>query len=79
MNIINVNTVTKLKIHYYTTHCTEENLYSIKLAINGLLLPLALLLVTKQQGKSKATPVQAYSGSEGSRRFTLPDFETIGT
>jgi hypothetical protein len=79
MNMINVNTVTKLKIRYYTTHCTQENLYSITLAINGLLLPLALLLVPKQQGKSNATPVQAYSGSEGSRRLRLPDFETIGT
>ena len=29
--------------------------------------------------KGKATPLQAWTGPEGSRRLRLPDFETVGT
>jgi hypothetical protein len=29
--------------------------------------------------KGKAIPLQALTGSEGSRRLRLPDFKTIGT
>jgi hypothetical protein len=29
--------------------------------------------------KGKAIPLQAWTGSEGSRRMRLPDFKTIGT
>jgi len=29
--------------------------------------------------KSKAIPLQAWTGPEGSRRLRLPDFKTIGT
>jgi hypothetical protein len=29
--------------------------------------------------KGKATPLQALTGPEGSRRLRLPDFKTIGT
>jgi hypothetical protein len=29
--------------------------------------------------KGKATPLQAWTGSEGSRRLRLPDFMTAGT
>jgi len=29
--------------------------------------------------KGKAIPLQAWAGPEGSRRFRLPDFKTIGT
>jgi len=29
--------------------------------------------------KDKAIPLQAWTGPEGSRRFRLPDFMTIGT
>jgi hypothetical protein len=29
--------------------------------------------------KSKAIPLQALTGPEGSRRLRLPDFKTIGT
>jgi len=29
--------------------------------------------------KGKAIPVKAWPGPEGSRRFRLPDFKTIGT
>jgi len=34
-------------------------------------------LVKKVQGK--AIPLQTWTGSEGSRRFRLPHFKTIGT
>jgi len=30
-------------------------------------------------GKGKSIPLQAGTGPEGSRRFRLPDFKTIGT
>jgi hypothetical protein len=40
----------------------------------------ALVLFTKSgKGKGKATPSQALTGTEGSRRLRLPDFKTIGT
>jgi len=29
--------------------------------------------------KGKAIPLQAWTGPEGSRRFRIPDFKTIGT
>jgi len=31
------------------------------------------------RGKGKAIPLQAWTGSEGSRRLRLPDFKIIGT
>jgi len=31
------------------------------------------------KGKGKAIPLQAWTGHEGSRRWRLPDFKTIGT
>ena len=31
------------------------------------------------KGKGKATPLQAWTGPEGSRRLRLPDFKTIHT
>jgi len=34
---------------------------------------------TFTQGKEKATPLQAWTDPEGSRRLRLPDFKTIGT
>jgi hypothetical protein len=33
----------------------------------------------KDKGKGKTIPLQALTGSEGSRRVRLPDFEIIGT
>jgi len=33
----------------------------------------------KGKGKGKATPLQAWTGPEGSRRLRLPDLKTIGT
>jgi len=33
----------------------------------------------KGKGKGKAIPLQAWTDPEGSRRFRLPDFKTIGT
>jgi len=31
------------------------------------------------KGKGQAIPLQAWTGPEGSTRFRLPDFNTIGT
>jgi len=33
----------------------------------------------KGKGKGKATPLQAWTGPEASRRLRLSDFKTIGT
>jgi len=33
----------------------------------------------KMNKKGKAIPLQAWTGPEGSRKFRLPDFKTIGT
>ena len=33
----------------------------------------------KYRPMSKATPLQGWTGPEGSRRMRLPDFKTIGT
>jgi hypothetical protein len=33
----------------------------------------------EMSGKGKATPLQALTGPEGSRRLRLPDFKTIST
>jgi len=32
-----------------------------------------------KKSKGKAIPLQAWTGTEGSRRVRLPDFKTIGT
>jgi hypothetical protein len=36
-------------------------------------------IVTGIGSRSKAIPLQALTGREGSRRLRLPDFKTIGT
>jgi hypothetical protein len=38
-----------------------------------------LLSIIPQGGEGKAFPLQTWTGPEGSRRLTLPDFKTIGT
>jgi len=37
------------------------------------------LKVVKGKGKGKETPLQAWTGPEGSRRLRFPDFKTMGT
>ena len=34
---------------------------------------------SKDKGKGKAIPLQAWTGTEGSRSLRYPDFKTIGT
>jgi hypothetical protein len=36
-------------------------------------------VVGVNKGKGKAIPLQAWTGSEGSRRLRLPHFKTVGT
>jgi hypothetical protein len=38
-----------------------------------------MTLTTLLKIKGKEIPLQALTGSEGSRRLRLPDFKTIGT
>ena len=42
-------------------------------------LTLRLLMSYIYIYKSKAIPLQAWTGPEGSRRLRLPDFKTVGT
>jgi hypothetical protein len=42
-------------------------------------LSVPFLAIRPTYGKSKAIPLQAWTGSEGSSRLRLPDFKTIGT
>jgi len=44
-----------------------------------LLLLLLLLLPLLLKGKGKAVPLQAWTGPEGFRSLSLPDFKTIVT
>jgi hypothetical protein len=37
------------------------------------------LNIKNGKGKGKIIPLQAWTGPEGSRRLSLPDFKTIGT
>jgi hypothetical protein len=37
------------------------------------------LWIKHKASKGKATPLQAWTGPEGSRRLRPPDFKTIGT
>jgi hypothetical protein len=46
--------------------------------IREVLFELAKVTVVKK-GKGKPFPLQAWTGSKGSRRLMLPDFKTIGT
>jgi hypothetical protein len=39
---------------------------------------LNMVSKVKGKGKCKATPLQAWTGPEGSRRLRLSDFKTIG-
>jgi hypothetical protein len=34
---------------------------------------------SEKSNKGTAIPVQAWTGPEGSRRFRIPDFMTVGT
>jgi hypothetical protein len=45
----------------------------------SMALRLTQLLTEMSKGKGKATPLQALTGPEGSRRLRLPDFKTVGT
>jgi hypothetical protein len=43
------------------------------------ILPSRLIPYAEEIIKGKAIPLQAWTCPEGSRRFRLPDFKTIGT
>jgi hypothetical protein len=60
--------------------CALVYVYSADETFWHLTCILALLLaVGNTSDKGKATPLQAWTGPEGSRRIRLPDFKTIGT
>jgi hypothetical protein len=43
------------------------------------MLKTKLVEKSNGKGKGKSIPLQALTGSEGSRRLRIPDFKTIGT
>jgi hypothetical protein len=50
-----------------------------KAPVNKYSIQLLFLKISKNNGKSKAIPLQAWTGPEGSRKVRLPDFKTNGT
>jgi len=42
-------------------------------------LGLTQPLIEMSKGKGKAIPLQAWTGSDGSRKLRFPDFKAIGT
>ena len=54
------------------THLT----YKKSLVKAEMKLPKAQILLSKSKGKGKAVPLQAWSGSEGSRKLRFSDFMT---
>jgi len=38
-----------------------------------------VIIIVVVKGKDIAIPLQAWTGSEGSRSLRLPDFKTVGT
>jgi hypothetical protein len=49
------------------------------LGVSSLAKRLSALLDLLVVSKGKTTPLQAWTGPEGSRRLRLPDFKTVGT
>ena len=49
------------------------------LLVSTIMEPLASFSNLSTTIEGKAIPLQAWKGSEGSRRLRLPDFKTIGT
>jgi hypothetical protein len=60
----------------------KEYQYMIYVKLRSVNLPATVTKKKKSHcyriGKGKATPLQAFTGPEGSRRLRLPDFKTIG-
>ena len=54
------------------------SLISFRNLRSGYIMIIIQLHVLKK-GIGKAIPLQAWTGSEGSRRLRLPDFKTVGT
>jgi hypothetical protein len=52
-----------------------------RLEVSGAVWHIYIYIVMRKGVKTegKATPLQVWRGSEGSRRLRLPDFNTIGT
>jgi hypothetical protein len=53
---------------------TSWNPLGLSQACTGIVLPLPLPLIYNSKGK--AVPLQAWSGPEGSRKLSFPDFMT---
>jgi hypothetical protein len=67
----------RLRVHgvpHTFSGCGATLPYSWRL-VSKLTLPMPISLL----GRSKANPVQARTGPEGSRRLRLPDFKTVGS
>ena len=63
-------------------NCREATGYRIQYSTVLWLLEIQIRggrKVSDADKKGKAIPLQAWTGPEGSRKFRLPDFKTIGT
>jgi len=43
---------------------------------NGKLITVLIFYIFRVEGKDKAVPLEAWSGPEGSRKLSFPDFKT---
>jgi len=69
------------KIKLYLLHRAKKTAYKLIHVTNVLLLisPPHDISYISGKGKSKAIPLEAWTGPEDSRRLRLPNFKTIGT
>jgi hypothetical protein len=80
------NNVSQNCLYLFSNWCSQGNRYwliiftnrhfslDFKFVLKHITSPGSLLQV-----KRKASPLQAWTGPEGSRRMRLPDFKTVGT
>ena len=60
--------------------CVKDEVVTSKLIFNTITTYTHNILISQISLQiKKAVPLQAWTGSEGSRRLKLPDFKTIGT
>jgi len=63
----------------FTSFCNSKLLILPEINVVVNVEPIKPNLVMNVKGKSISIPLQAWTGSEGSRRLRLPDFRTIDT
>ena len=69
--------VTRKRVHFPSSRVNLQTLFPLR--SDRSCLPTYWPSLWNHKGKGKASPLQAWTGPEGSRRLRLQDFKTIGT